>query len=160
MIEKIIKYTINSTSFEKKLAKEYMEFEKNNTKRLCDLKVQKEISFKKTKRYFFWINVLLIFMLFYFYKDGASLLLLSFLLFIIISNISYIRYRKRNVSSVEKVWTLSGFENVIKEEFLESYANKELLEEYKKEIGEERFRDFIFENGSDNQKIKVKLLVL
>ena len=59
---------------------------------------------------------------------------------------------------------VEGFDEKIlacaKEEFLESYANKELLEEYKKEIGEERFRDFIFENGSDDQKIKVKLLVL
>ena len=158
--EKLFKYSFNSTPFEKKFAKEYMEFEKDNTKKLCDLKVEKELSFKKIKTISFFFNIFMAALLFYSYKNNANIIFMAFCMFVLFSNFSYIRYRKKHITDVEKVWTLSGFENIVKNEFLESYASAELLQEFQKEVGNQKYRDFIFENGSDDQKIKIKLLIL
>lgn len=157
--ENFFKSTFNSTPFERKMAQEYAEFEKNNTKKLYDLKVKKELNFKKVKRVSFFINMFMAFLFIYSYRDGANFLFLSFCVFIIFINMSYMRYRKKHISSVEKVWTISGFDDIVKNEFLESYASNELLNAYKEKIGDSRYQDFLFENGSDDQKIKIKSLI-
>jgi hypothetical protein len=157
--ENFFKSTFNSTPFERRMAQEYAEFEKNNTKKLYDIKVKKELNFKKVKRFSFLLNFFMACLLIYSYNDGASVLFLSFCAFIIFINVSYIKYRKKHISNVEKVWTITGFDDIVKKEFLESYASNELLKIYKGKIGESRYKDFLFENGSDDKKIKIKLLI-
>lgn len=144
--------------FDQQLNVEYAIYQKDHSSELLSKKVDNELYLSKLKKKLnFIIYPSFIYCLYcILLSDISSITVLAFLAFAAAKSYYAINVLKRIKYTEPKSY--GEIKLISDEQFTESYASKDLLNAYKETVGEEKYQEVLFKNGSDIEKIKIKEL--
>lgn len=148
-----------NNGFEFQLNEEYKIYQEDNAKEILEDKVKKELSLKSIKKKLnFLIYPSFIYVLYSIFI-ASSVGVTTFASFIVfIGAYFFYAFKKWEIKSVLELKDIKQIEKLSNKQFIESYASKKLIQAYKESYGEKQYENILFDNGSDEKKIKIKHL--